>query len=122
MILVKAFVRICNYDQTYDIPCLLQTSFKHFNDMDNPLKFTKDDVRSHLAEQGYSNIQGNQLDEFCEDLKRLIKYEEKKQNIGRKLDQLDQMERNLSANKENEEGTNEFTSKVIQFTSYFFFL
>ena len=76
--------------------------------MDNPFKFTKDDVRTHLAELGYSNIQGNQLDEFCGDLERLIKYEEKKQNIGRKLDQLEQMERNLSANKENEDGWTAF--------------
>ena len=88
--------------------------------MDNPFKFTKDDVRTHLADLGYSNIQGNQLDEFCEDLERLIKYEEKKQNIGRKLDQLEQMERNLSANKENEDGTTDFTSKVIHTTSVFF--
>ena len=89
---------------TFPVCCRLYS-----NDMDNPLKFSKEDVRTHLAELGYSNIEGNQLDEFCEDLKRLIKYEEKKQNIGRKLDQLDQMEQNLSANKENEDVT---TSKV----------
>lgn len=79
--------------------------------MEESLKFSKEDVRKHLAELGYSNIEGNQLDEFCEDLKRLIQYEEKKQNIGRKLDQLDQMERNLAANKENEDVTS-FASKV----------
>ena len=89
----------------------MQTFFKHFNDMEESLKFSKEDVRKHLAELGYSNIEGNQLDEFCEDLKRLIQYEEKKQNIGRKLDQLDQMERNLAANKENEDVTS-FASKV----------
>ena len=65
---------------TFPVCCRLYS-----NDMDNPLKFSKEDVRTHLAELGYSNIEGNQLDEFCEDLKRLIKYEEKKQNIGRKL-------------------------------------
>lgn len=77
--------------------------------MEDSLKFSKEDVRKHLAELGYSNIEGNHLDEFCEDLKRLIQYEEKKQNIGRKLDQLDQMERTLAANKENEDLT--FASK-----------
>ena len=90
---------------------MLQTLFKHFNDMEDSLKFSKEDVRKHLAELGYSNIEGNYLDEFCEDLKRLIQYEEKKQNIGRKLDQLDQMERTLAANKENEDVTS-FASKV----------
>ena len=79
--------------------------------MEDSFKFSKEDVRKHLGELGYSNIEGNQLDEFCEDLKRLIQYEEKKQNIGRKLDQLDQMERNLTANKENEDLTS-FASKV----------
>ena len=79
--------------------------------MEDSLKFSKEDVRKHLAELGYSNIEGNYLDEFCEDLKRLIQYEEKKQNIGRKLDQLDQMERTLAANKENEDVTS-FASKV----------
>ena len=79
--------------------------------MEDSLKFSKEDVRKHLAELGYSNIEGNHLDEFCEDLKRLIQYEEKKQNIGRKLDQLDQMERTLAADKENEDVTS-FASKV----------
>ena len=75
------------------------------------MKFSKDDVRLHLAELGYSNIEGNQLDEFCDDLKRLIRYEEKKRNIGRKLEQLDEMEQQLINNKENET-VSTFNTKV----------
>ena len=82
--------------------------------MDNPLKFSKDDVRKQLWDLGYSNIEGRQLDEFCEDLRRLIKYEEKKQNIGRKLEELEEMEQNLTENKENEY-TTPLAPKVCHF-------
>ena len=82
--------------------------------MDNPLKFSKDDVRKQLSDLGYSNIEGRQLDDFCEDLRRLIKYEEKKQNIGRKLEELEEMEQNLTENKENEY-TTPLAPKVCHF-------
>ena len=93
---------------------LLQIPSKFFPVMDNPLKFSKDDVRKQLSDLGYSNIEGRQLDEFCEDLRRLIKYEEKKQNIGRKLEELEEMEQNLTENKENEY-TTPLAPKVCHF-------
>ena len=70
------------------------------------MKFTRQDVRQHLAELGYANIDDEKLDEFCADLKRLIKYEEKKKNISKKLEQLEVSQQNLmSDDKENEEST-----------------
>ena len=49
--------------------------------MDRPVKFSKEDVRNQLSELGYSNIEDSKLEEFCQDLKRLIKYEEKRSNV-----------------------------------------
>ena len=70
------------------------------------MKFTRQDVRTHLAELGYANIDDDKLDEFCADLKRLIKYEEKKKNISKKLEQLEVSQQNLlSDDKENEESS-----------------
>lgn len=70
------------------------------------MKFTRQDVRQHLAELGYANIDDEKLDEFCADLKRLIKYEEKKKNISKKLEQLEVSQQNLmSDDKENEESS-----------------
>jgi len=43
--------------------------------------FTKDDVRKHLVSLGYKNLSDEQLLEFCTDLKRLIRYEEKQKRI-----------------------------------------
>ena len=87
--------------------------------MDKSLNFSKDDVRSHLAELGYSNIDDDKLDEFCADLKRLIKYEEKKKTIGRKLEQLESYEQNMSENKENEDtSSSEHLPKVILLCIY----
>ena len=87
--------------------------------MDKSLKFSKDDVRGHLAELGYSNIDDDKLDDFCQDLRRLIKYEEKKKTIGRKLEQLETFEQNMSENKENEDtSSSEHVPKVLLFSIY----
>ena len=45
------------------------------------ISFNKDDVHKHLLDLGYSNISGDQLQEFMKDLKRLIRYEEKQKRI-----------------------------------------
>jgi len=73
--------------------------------MDDTIKFTREDVKRHLSELGYSNIEDSKLDEFCNDLRRLIKYEEKQKNIGKKLERLEKMELQLSENKENEDSS-----------------
>ena len=82
--------------------------------MDGTIKFTKDEVRNHLSELGYANIEDSKLDEFCRDLKRLIKYEEKQKNIGRKLEQLELLESNLSENKENEDSSISSVDQKVQ--------
>ena len=43
--------------------------------------FSKEDVRKHLLDLGYKNITNEQLHEFMNDLKRLIRYEEKQKRI-----------------------------------------
>ena len=73
--------------------------------MDRPVKFSKEDVRNQLSELGYSNIEDSKLEEFCQDLRRLIKYEEKKSNVDRKLDQLEKMELHLAEDKENQDSS-----------------
>ena len=45
------------------------------------LTFSKEDVRKHLLDLGYTNISKEQLKEFMNDLKRLIRYEEKQKRI-----------------------------------------
>ena len=45
------------------------------------ISFNKDDVHKHLLDLGYTNITGDQLQEFMKDLKRLIRYEEKQKRI-----------------------------------------
>jgi len=54
--------------------------------------FKKDDVLRHLAELGYDNIDDAKLQEFMADLKKLIKYEEKRKRVGEKLKILEQRE------------------------------
>ncbi len=43
--------------------------------------FDKVDVRRHLADLGYNNVDEEKLDDFVKDLRRLVKYEEKKKRI-----------------------------------------
>lgn len=45
------------------------------------LPVSKEDVQKHLRDLGYTNITDIQLDEFMKDLKRLIKYEERKSRL-----------------------------------------
>jgi len=48
--------------------------------------FTKDDVRQHLLSLGYKNLTDEQLQEFCKDLKKLIRFEEKQKRIEAHLE------------------------------------
>jgi len=52
-------------------------------------KFTNADIRGHLEELGYKNIPEKKLSTFVDDLRRLIKYEERKKQIDRKLENLE---------------------------------
>jgi len=54
------------------------------------LNFSEDEVRKHLSELGYRNIPEGKLEAFVGDLRRLIKYEERKKRLDRKLDNLEQ--------------------------------
>ena len=45
------------------------------------MNFSKDDVKGHLLSLGYKNLSEDQLAEFCRDLKKLIRYEEKQKRI-----------------------------------------
>ena len=58
--------------------------------------FTREDVVQHLAELGYNNVDEGKLDSFCADLKRLIKYEEKKRLVNEKLLKLEESRRKLT--------------------------
>jgi len=59
------------------------------------LQFTRDDIVMHLAELGYKNVEESKLDSFCADLRRLIKYEEKKRRVGEKLERLEKSQQRL---------------------------
>ena len=83
------------------------------------MKFTRQDVRDHLSELGYNNIEEEKLDEFCADLKRLIKYEEKKKNINTKLEQLEVSQQSLNYNKENEDTTSSSEIPKVCYLSRF---
>lgn len=63
-------------------------------------EFTREDVVKHLADLGYDNVEEAKLDSFCADLRRLIKYEEKKRRVGEKLEQLEQSQRRLQESRE----------------------
>lgn len=62
-------------------------------------QFTREDVVRHLAELGYNNVDESKLDSFCADLRRLIKYEEKKRRVGEKLEQLERSQRRLQESR-----------------------
>ena len=42
-----------------------------------PFSFSREEVRRHLVELGYVDVDDDKLEEFYRDLKRLAKYEEK---------------------------------------------
>ena len=63
-------------------------------------EFTREDVVKHLADLGYDNVEEAKLDSFCADLRRLIKYEEKKRRVGEKLEQLERSQRRLQETQE----------------------
>jgi len=52
--------------------------------------FSRSDIKRHLAELGYSNITEEKLDSFVRDLRKLIKYEERKKEVEDKLEDIDQ--------------------------------
>ena len=49
------------------------------------LTFGRDEVKKHLLSLGYTNVTEEQLNEFCKDLKRLVRYEEKQNRIQAQL-------------------------------------
>lgn len=53
------------------------------------IKFSVEDIRNHLSDLGYDNVPEQKLSTFVSDLKRLIKYEEKRKDLDKKLDTLD---------------------------------
>ena len=53
------------------------------------IKFSDEDIKKHLHELGYRNIPEGKLQTFVSDLRRLIKYEERKKHLDRKLDDLE---------------------------------
>jgi len=63
-------------------------------------QFSREDVVRHLAELGYTNVDDAKVDSFCADLKRLIKYEEKKRRVAEKLEQLESNQRRLVESRE----------------------
>jgi hypothetical protein len=52
-------------------------------------KFTDEEIRRHLAELGYTNIPAERLRVFAKDLRRLMKYEERKKQLASELDNLE---------------------------------
>jgi len=64
------------------------------------MDFTREDVIRHLADLGYTNVEEGKLDSFCADLKRLIKYEEKKRRVTEKLDELERKQEKLHESRE----------------------
>jgi len=51
--------------------------------------FSRSDIKRHLAELGYSNVTEEKLDSFVRDLRKLIRYEERKKEVENKLDDID---------------------------------
>merc|ERR1712112_123845 len=64
--------------------------------MDN---ISKEDVLRHLSDLGYSSVDDAKLEEFMTDLKKLIKYEEKRKRVGEKLRLLEQKEAQEASKK-----------------------
>merc|ERR1712112_316886 len=64
--------------------------------MDN---ISKEDVLRHLSDLGYSSVDDAKLEEFMTDLKKLIKYEEKRKRVGEKLKLLEQKEAQEASKK-----------------------
>jgi len=58
------------------------------------IKFTVEEIRNHLAELGYQNVPEDKLNTFVSDLKRLIRYEEKRKNLEKKLAVMDNKKSN----------------------------
>jgi len=47
--------------------------------------FTQEDIRRHLADLGYTNVTDEKLEGFVRDLRKLIKYEERKKGVEDRL-------------------------------------
>ena len=56
------------------------------------VEFTDEDIRRHLHDLGYRNIPEGKLHTFVSDLRRLIKYEERKKQLDKKLENLENIE------------------------------
>lgn len=55
-------------------------------------KFSDEDIKKHLTDLGYKNIPEEKLKTFVADLRRLMKYEEKKKLLDNKLENLENLE------------------------------
>ncbi len=51
--------------------------------------FTDEDIKRHLAELGYANVPDERLRVFVKDLRRLMKYEEKKRRLTAELEEME---------------------------------
>jgi hypothetical protein len=51
--------------------------------------FTDEDIKRHLAELGYANVPDQRLRVFVKDLRRLMKYEEKKRRLTAELEEME---------------------------------
>jgi len=56
------------------------------------LQFNDEDIKKHLHDLGYRNIPEGKLQTFVTDLRRLVKYEERKKLLDRKLDDLENVQ------------------------------
>ena len=63
------------------------------------LSFSKDDMRKHLLDLGYTNISDQQLHDFMYDLKRLIRYEEKQKRIEAHLNYVEEHKQGKTPSK-----------------------
>lgn len=50
--------------------------------------FSREDVRQHLSDLGYTNITEEKLNAFIKDLRKLIRYEERKKVVGETLEMM----------------------------------
>ena len=51
--------------------------------------FTDEDIKRHLTELGYANVPDERLRVFVKDLRRLMKYEEKKRRLTAELEEME---------------------------------
>jgi len=88
------------------------------------LTFGRDEVKKHLLSLGYTNVTEEQLNEFCKDLKRLVRYEEKQNRIQAQLQlrkrhrEKQQQHRPRSADSTYSSGTDGQSTPRVQTVSH----